>query len=90
VEGLMGRQERLRRMGIVRKQAEAPDPVEYWRTRARYFEQVVLAIVDAVGGEVTVQDKDLSGLELAAEEVAPGVSKIRAVKVAEAPEGGGK
>lgn len=75
----MGRDQRLRRAGVIRKASAQPDPLEYWRQRAKYYEQVVLAVVEAVGGEVVVRDKDLSMYELSAERIDDATSKILAV-----------
>lgn len=74
----MGRDQRLRRMGIVRKQSQAPDPLEYWRERAKYFEQVVVAIVKNSPGEVVVlEDADIRGYELDAEPTETGGVRLK-------------
>lgn len=64
----MGRDQRLRRAGVVRKTSQAPDPLQYWKERAKYFEGVVVAIVhNHPEKRVVLTDADIRGLELDAQ-----------------------
>lgn len=77
----MGRDQRLRRMGIVRKQSQAPDPLDYWRERAKYFEQVVVAIVkNSPGEQVVLEDADIRGYALDAEPTETGGVRLKLLK----------
>lgn len=74
----MGRDSRLRRAGLIQRKQAAPDPLDYWRERAKYFEQVVVAIVkNSPGEEVVLEDADIRGYELDAEPTATGGVRLK-------------
>lgn len=79
----MGRDQRLRRVGIVPKKSSgpAPDPLDYWRERAKYFEQVVVAIlVNTPGQQLDLRDANILGYELDAAALEDGGVRLSLVK----------
>lgn len=82
----MGRDQRLRRAGLVPRRPQPPQDPDYWKKRAMHFERALLAAVASCPGrELEVLNQDLSGLELDAEELVSENGERRGVrfKVAE-------
>lgn len=59
-------------------QSQAPDPLDYWRERAKYFEQVVVAIlVNTPGQQIDLHDANILGYELDAEALEDGGVRLK-------------